>query len=152
MPRLIDIALAPLYATVGVADVLRDRGARREALSASFEQLDSVARRGKSVTFDAVTSLPVIGAALGARIAHDEERLAPQVARFSEHDTLRTKLTAASRTSAPGPTPHRQGAVENVFDAPLRMSSAGSVRPSGVEAASTSTRAARRAARRAEHQ
>lgn len=191
MGRLIDLTLAPLYTTVGLGDMLADRAARREVLEAAHRRIDSAANRGRNVTFDAISGLPVIGAALGARIAHDERSpedtatgfslLAPltnPVATLSSlagllvrregrpqaeplqdlgmlsgrgHDPLRSKRTAASRTSSPAPTPHRQPMVE-VEEPPARMTSARAVRPSGMEAASTATRAARRAALRAEHQ
>ncbi len=200
MGRLIDLTLAPLYTTVGLGDMLADRAARREVLEAAHQRIDSVVRRGRHVTVESISGLPVIGAALGARIAHDEmaaervtEReaargatgfslLAPltnPVATLSSltgllvrrenrsetvpldipgvfsgqstYDPLRSKRTAASRTSSPAPTPHRQPMVD-VDEPSVRLTSTRTVRPSGMEAASTATRAARRAAQRAEHQ
>ena len=211
MSRLIDITLAPLYTTVGIGDMLTDRVARRRALEATQTQIDTVIGRGRGLTFDALTSLPVIGVAIGTRLAHDEQvdraaaqggepeaprqpfsLLAPltnplaalpslvsllrrdgaasRVPGYDPFDVrakragsaapaagvadpLRYKRTAASRTSSPSPSPHRQPVAEQASGhPPLRMASSRTSRPSGMEAASTATRAARRAALRAEQQ
>lgn len=203
MGRLIDLTLAPLYTTVGIGDMLTDRAARRQVLVATREHLDNVAGRGRNVTFDALTGLPVIGATIGTLLAHDDEQSGisgeagrsgqvagqfsllspltsplvtvssltrllrgpkhePRVARtdrFGDHvrgqvdEHPRPKRTAASRTFSPAPSPHRQPVIEQPDDQPpLRMTGSRTVRPSGMEAASTATRAARRAALRAEQQ
>ncbi|MDO5697398.1 MAG: hypothetical protein Q4G51_05425 [Dermatophilus congolensis] len=190
MRRLVDLTLASFYATVGFGDMLADRSARREVLSSAHEQLDNVASRGRNLTFDAITGLPVIGAAIGARLEHErstghgtsqgrgsfsllapltnpvavvtsltsllvgrpvEDADDPFARRSTTPPDLRPKRTAASRTSSPAPTPHRQPVAEGLEQLPMRMTGARTVRPSGVEAASTARRAARRAATRAEN-
>lgn len=172
LPRTRDVVLAPLYITVGLGDVLLEKGRDRVT---SLGWIVPTARRGRDlvdnlterVTGRSFAEESSAGQASGtdgtdipfgrggAQVRAARRRTAEARAEADQRDDSggpgeRRSRSAAARASAPSPSPlgHRPSADEPFFAE--QVTAARKSRPSGVEAASTLGRAARRAAARAE--
>lgn len=200
IPRVRDIALAPLYITVGVGDVLYEKGRERVArgrdkVERGRERVESLGRAvpqvfaphmseprtGRGVVEDlaervgasaqkaagkAAATAPGSPANVddsdipfgrgGAELRAARRRAADRRAQARNESTdghgEHPRRSAAARTASPTPMPNHgphAGGEDNAMAE--QMTPARTARPSGVEAASTVGRAARRAARRAGH-